>query len=62
MAKTAKTEGKVVNFRLPPDQWNQLSREAATRDMTLSQVIREALRDKLRITLSDKQKTGKLRK
>ncbi len=58
----AKTEEKVVNFRLPADQWNLLSREAATRDMTLSQVIREALRDKLRITLADKQKTGKLRK
>lgn len=58
----AKTVGKIVNFRLPTDQWNQLNREAETRDMTLSQVIREALRHKLRITLSDKQKTGKLRK
>jgi hypothetical protein len=62
MAKTAKTEGKVVNFRLPSDQWNQLNSGGIARDMTLSQVIREALRDKLRITLSDKQKTGKLRK
>ena len=58
----AKTEEKVVNFRLPTDQWNQLSREAASRDMTLSQVIREVIREKLQITLADKQKTGKLRK
>ena len=57
-----KPKEKPVNVRIPEDQWNTLMREATSRDMTLSQVIREMVRDRLRITLSDKQKTGKLRK
>lgn len=51
-----KDKDKSVNVRIPKSQYDMLLSAANARDLTVSQVIREAIREKLKISVSGKTK------